>query len=121
VLDIRRAACGCRQPQARSGTGPNSTLQCQRPSVPPSDPLADSQPQSGPAGGTSAGLIGAVKALEDVLQMLRRNALAGVADLHQGPIALGAEGQRQPPARRCVPNGIVQQVQEQLGQPGLVT
>jgi len=44
------------------------------------DGFGDGQPQTHAACGTGAGLVGAVKPLEDMRQILLRDAHAGVAD-----------------------------------------
>src|SRR5262249_46107224 len=72
------------------------------------------------AAGPGPGPAHAVEALEDVRQVLRGDALAGVADDQARPCILLLESQGDRAGRRRMADGIVDEIREHLAEPALV-
>ena len=83
------------------------------------DGLGNGQPQA-EAAAVGAGFVGAVKAIEDVGQLVRRDVLAPVRDSEHGAAALPRGVQLDGRAGRSVLHGVVQQHCQRLPQPGAV-
>ena len=88
--------------------------------VRPHDPVADGQAEAGAAVRPGAGRIGAVEALEDVGQVLGRDAGAGVRDPQHRPRRRpgGLDGDPAPGGGEL--EAVVHQVHQELRQAGLV-
>src|SRR5262249_51384794 len=108
------------EPDLNRGAGAGLAVEGDGRAVAVDDPLADRKSQTAAAHLATAGLVDREEALEEVGQILRRNADAGVPHLDHRLRFLFPCLQPDAAARRRIFDGIVQQVQEELPQAQLV-
>ncbi len=77
----------------------------------------DRQPEPSPPAIARAAGVQAVKALEDLLELIGRDPGAAVADLDLQTTVLGTRGDLHPVTRTGVRDGVANQVAQHLGQP----
>src|SRR4030042_1522613 len=83
-------------------------------------PATDAEAKPGPALDAASGLVYSVEAVEDVRQVLRGDAHAGVADPQLDLLAVHPPAGGDPAARRRVLDAVVQEVEKELQQQVLV-
>ena len=79
--------------------------------------LGDGEAKPRSAGFAAPSEIGSIEPIEDMLQVLRVNALAGVGDRQPGVAAVGRQRDLDPPLPGRVFECVVQQEQQELPQP----
>lgn len=77
----------------------------------------DRQAETAAAGAAAAGLLRAPEPVEDVREIVRRHAAAGVGDLQQDRVAVAARGQCDGAARGRVAQRVGHQVAQRLPHP----
>ena len=81
-----------------------------------SDKAADSQSQAGACPAGVVRFAGPVKTVEDIRQMSGSNPGAGILNADFRPAVLSSEGQSNRSPGRRIPDGIVDEIEQQLSQ-----
>src|SRR5687767_4093604 len=84
------------------------------------DPRANGEPQAGAFFRVGAGIVGAVKAVEDPILIFGRNPNALIRNDELRLIEMGRQRYLNGPARPRIFDGIVHEVQKELTQPQFV-
>src|SRR6266508_726042 len=123
ILDLRGGDCAGGQhwqPDDGCRSLPGLALQRDVAAVLPSDPARDRETQAGAARIASPRRVGAVEALEDMPQVVLRDAHAGVAHQDFSSRVMTPQTQRDATAGRCVLECVVDEDQHELLEPVLV-
>ena len=85
------------------------------------NPFCDREAEAGPAHFPRSRFVNAVEPIENLVEVLFRNADAAVLNLNQRGAVVSLNGERNMSAIRCVLNRVIDQIQKQLSQPASVS